>query len=128
MGRVFPGVNEFFPVGGLGDLVSRGDTDFEPIYSSVQETVLAPYGPIKLACGSTTVRGHAVSAAIAIATAATPQKLAVFVPSDTIGFSLFYFSRLELMLSRSRSRRDAKTIIPTTNGGMQGTATAETLT
>jgi hypothetical protein len=48
----FPGVNEFFPVGGLGDLVSRADTDFEPIYSSVQETVLAPYGPIKLACAS----------------------------------------------------------------------------
>jgi len=48
----FPGLNEFFPVGGLGDLVSRADTDFEPIYSSVQETVLAPYGPIKLACAS----------------------------------------------------------------------------
>lgn len=47
-----PMINEFFPVGGLGELASRSDAGFEPIYSSVEETVWAPYGPIKLACAS----------------------------------------------------------------------------
>ena len=48
----FPVINEFFPVGGLGDLQGRDDTAFEPIYSSAEYTVWAPYGPIKLACAS----------------------------------------------------------------------------
>ncbi len=48
-----PVINDFFPVGGLGDLVGRSNADtFEPIYSSAEETVWAPYGPIKLACAS----------------------------------------------------------------------------
>ncbi|MGI9203478.1 MAG: hypothetical protein ACR2Q3_05690 [Woeseiaceae bacterium] len=49
----FPLISEFFPLGGLGDLAGRVAQDqFEPIYSSVEETVWAPYGPIKLACAS----------------------------------------------------------------------------
>jgi hypothetical protein len=48
----FPIINEFFPVGGLGDLQGRQDSAFEPIYSSAEYTVWAPYGPIKLACAS----------------------------------------------------------------------------
>ena len=48
----FPVINEFFPVGGLGDLAGRADAGFEPIYSSAEDTVWAPYGPIKLACAS----------------------------------------------------------------------------
>ena len=48
----FPVINEFFPVGGLGDLAGRTDVGFEPIYSSAEETVWAPYGPIKLASAS----------------------------------------------------------------------------
>ena len=48
----FPIINEFFPVGGLGDLMARNDEFLEPIYSSVEDTVWAPYGPIKLACAS----------------------------------------------------------------------------
>jgi len=48
----WPIINEFFPVGGLGDLAGRSDAGFEPIYSSAEETVWAPYGPIKLACAS----------------------------------------------------------------------------
>ena len=48
----FPVINEFFPVGGLGELQGRQDTAFEPIYSSAEYTVWAPYGPIKLACAS----------------------------------------------------------------------------
>ena len=48
----FPVINEFFPVGGLTELQGRQDTAFEPIYSSAEYTVWAPYGPIKLACAS----------------------------------------------------------------------------
>ena len=45
----FPDVRDFFPVGGIGDLANRNLDDFEPIYSSVEETVLSPNGPLRLA-------------------------------------------------------------------------------
>jgi len=48
----FPVINEFFPIGGLGDLASMNIDSFEPIYSSVEDNVLSPYGPAKLACAS----------------------------------------------------------------------------
>ena len=48
----YPVIGEFFPVGGLGDLQGHSDVGFEPIYSGVEESVWAPYGPIKLACAS----------------------------------------------------------------------------
>jgi hypothetical protein len=48
----FPAINEFFPIGGLGDLAVRNIDNFEPIYSSVEDTVLSPHGPVKLACAS----------------------------------------------------------------------------
>lgn len=49
----FPAITEFFPLGGLGDLAAQRNADsFEPIYSNAIETVLAPYGPVKLACAS----------------------------------------------------------------------------
>jgi hypothetical protein len=48
----FPVITEFFPIGGLGDLAVRNIDSFEPIYSSAEETVLSPYGPVKLACAS----------------------------------------------------------------------------
>ncbi len=48
----FPVINEFFPIGGLGDLAERQLDGFEPIYSSVEDTILAPFGPLKLACAS----------------------------------------------------------------------------
>lgn len=44
----FPGFREFFPVGGVGDLSARNIDSFEPIYSSVEETILAPYGALRL--------------------------------------------------------------------------------
>jgi hypothetical protein len=49
-----PTIRDFFPVGGLGELAERasGDVDFEPIYSSVEETVLSPTGPLRLAFAS----------------------------------------------------------------------------
>lgn len=49
----FPTITDFFPIGGLGDLAAQRNADsFEPIYSNAIETVLAPYGPVKLACAS----------------------------------------------------------------------------
>ncbi|MGB5245521.1 MAG: phospholipid carrier-dependent glycosyltransferase, partial [Woeseia sp.] len=48
----FPAAREFFPVGGLGDLIGAETDSFEPVYSHVEETVLAPYGPLRLAIAS----------------------------------------------------------------------------
>ncbi len=48
----YPGMREFFPVGGLGDLAGADTTSFEPVYSNVEDTVLAPYGPLRLAFAS----------------------------------------------------------------------------
>lgn len=48
----FPAMRDFFPVGGLGDLVGADTDTFEPVYTSVEETVLAPYGPLKLGVAS----------------------------------------------------------------------------
>lgn len=50
--KKIPALNEFFPIGGLGDLAGRNVDSFEPIYSSAEETILSPYGPLKLACAS----------------------------------------------------------------------------
>lgn len=46
-----PAIRDFFPIGGLGDLADR-NVDFEPIYSSVEDTVLSPAGPVRLAFAS----------------------------------------------------------------------------
>ena len=47
-----PVVRDFFPVGGLGDLARNPAVDLEIIYSDVQETILAPHGPFRLAFAS----------------------------------------------------------------------------
>ena len=44
----YPALQEFFPVGGVSDLANRNLDGFEPIYSSAEETVLAPNGPLRL--------------------------------------------------------------------------------
>lgn len=44
----YPFIRDYFPVGGIGDLADRNMSDFEPIYSSAQDTVLAENGPIRL--------------------------------------------------------------------------------
>ena len=44
----FPGLIHYFPVGGLGELAAANVDTFEPIYSSVDETVLAREGPARL--------------------------------------------------------------------------------
>jgi hypothetical protein len=69
-----PSLQDFFPIGGLDELTdqaSRG-LDFEPIYSSVEDTLLAPSGPIRLAFAS-------VGAAIMI----IPVSWAYFITSRT---------------------------------------------
>jgi hypothetical protein len=53
----FPALSQYFPIGGVSDLaaldIERAGADaFEPIYSSVQDTVLAAHGPIRLAFAS----------------------------------------------------------------------------
>jgi hypothetical protein len=45
----FPLLAEYFPIGGIDDLVEAGRDSFEPVYSSVEETVLSPEGPFRLA-------------------------------------------------------------------------------
>lgn len=47
-----PAMRDFFPIGGIGDLAGRNTDSFEPVYSSVDDTVLAPHGPIRLAFAS----------------------------------------------------------------------------
>lgn len=48
----FPMLREFFPIGGIGDLAGSNSDGFEPVYSSVKETVLAPHGALRLAISS----------------------------------------------------------------------------
>jgi len=48
----FPALRDFFPIGGIGDLADSEAISFEPVYSTVEETVLAPHGAIRLALAS----------------------------------------------------------------------------
>lgn len=48
----FPTLREFFPIGGIGDLAGRSTDGFEPVYSSVEDTVFSPYGAVRLAFAS----------------------------------------------------------------------------
>lgn len=68
----YPTAREFFPVGGLSDLIGAETDSFEPVYSHVEETVLAPYGSLRLAIAS-------IGAAIVI----VPVSWAYFITSRT---------------------------------------------
>ncbi len=48
----FPILNDYFPIGGVSDLAAAGADTFEPVYSSVRNTVLGSHGPIRLAFAS----------------------------------------------------------------------------
>lgn len=48
----YPAINEYFPIGGIGYLAASNVDSFEPIYSSVDDTVLSPRGPVQLALAS----------------------------------------------------------------------------
>lgn len=45
----FPALNTYLPIGGISYLATIDSTSFEPIYSSVDDTVLSAHGPIQLA-------------------------------------------------------------------------------
>lgn len=49
-----PSLRDLLPIGGLGDLVDQASREdaFEPIYSSIEENVLSPTGPLRLAFAS----------------------------------------------------------------------------
>lgn len=44
----FPGLSEYLPIGGIAELAESNYESFEPVYSRVERTILAPTGPIKL--------------------------------------------------------------------------------
>lgn len=48
----FPLFRELIPVGGIGELADMGTDSFEPVYTSIRETVLSANGPIRLLLAS----------------------------------------------------------------------------
>ena len=48
----YPMLREFFPIGGVDYLASMNVDTFEPVYSSVKETVLARNAPLRLLAAS----------------------------------------------------------------------------
>lgn len=49
----FPALGEFLPIGGVSDLAaSRSGESFEPVYTSLERTILSPAGPLRLLLAS----------------------------------------------------------------------------
>ena len=48
----FPGLERYIPVGGIDALQASPADSFEPVYTSVERTILSPLGPIRLALAS----------------------------------------------------------------------------
>jgi hypothetical protein len=48
----YPALSQYFPIGGIEFLAQSNVDSFEPIYSSVDETVRSPHGAIQLAIAS----------------------------------------------------------------------------
>ena len=48
----FPGLERYVPVGGIDALQASPVDSFEPVYTSVERTILSPLGPIRLALAS----------------------------------------------------------------------------
>ena len=48
----FPGLERYIPVGGIDALQASPVDSFEPVYTSVERTILSPLGPIRLALAS----------------------------------------------------------------------------
>ena len=44
----FPAIGEYLPIGGISELAESNFDSFEPVYSRVERTILAPSGPLKL--------------------------------------------------------------------------------
>lgn len=48
----FPGLAVYMPIGGIDELASSNLDSFEPIYTSVERTILSPTGPVSLLLAS----------------------------------------------------------------------------
>lgn len=48
----YPGLRQYFPIGGVDYLASMNVESFEPVYSSVRDTVFSSHGPLRLALAS----------------------------------------------------------------------------
>ena len=46
--NTFPGFEEYFPVGGVNELAVSSYDSFEPVYSSMERTILSERGPLRL--------------------------------------------------------------------------------
>ena len=50
--RRYPALGEYLPLGGVGELAASDPGTFEPVYTRVERTVLAPTGPVRLLLSS----------------------------------------------------------------------------
>ena len=48
----FPGLEEYLPLGGISDLRATKADSFEPVYTGLEQTILSPTGPLRLAIAS----------------------------------------------------------------------------
>jgi len=48
----FPGLAVYMPIGGIEDLASSNLDSFEPVYTSIERTILSPVGPVSLLLAS----------------------------------------------------------------------------
>ena len=48
----FPGLSVYMPIGGIDELASSNLDSFEPVYTSVERTILSPTGPVSLLLAS----------------------------------------------------------------------------
>jgi hypothetical protein len=48
----FPALEQYLPLGGISNLVATGADSFEPVYTSVERSLLVPSGPLRLALAS----------------------------------------------------------------------------
>ncbi|MDX1506812.1 MAG: DUF4956 domain-containing protein [Woeseiaceae bacterium] len=46
--RRYPAVAQYIPVGGVDALAASNVTSFEPVYTSMERTLMSPIGPVKL--------------------------------------------------------------------------------
>ncbi len=49
----FPGLDPYLPFGGISDLAASNTDTFEPVYTSVERTLLAPTSPVQAVAGLT---------------------------------------------------------------------------
>jgi len=48
----FPGLAVYMPLGGIDDLATSNIASFEPVYTSIERTILSPTGPVSLLLAS----------------------------------------------------------------------------